>query len=51
MKTVEIRVEEFVYTFYEKVGQAVGLPTEQVMADALLRTAGQLACEKLGKKP
>lgn len=50
MKTVEIRVEDYLYAFYEKVGKAVGLPAEQVMADALFRMAGQLACGELEKK-
>ena len=50
MKAVEIRVEEYLYAFYEQVGQTVGLTTEQVMADVLFRMAGQLACEELGKK-
>ncbi|MFR6086953.1 MAG: hypothetical protein ACLUIX_06770 [Oscillospiraceae bacterium] len=43
MKRVEILVEESLYEFYRKVGaQAGGLPTERVMADALLKLAGSL---------
>ena len=51
MKRVEILVEESLYEFYRKVGaQAGGLPAERVMADALLKLAGELSLQALDKK-
>ena len=51
MKRVEILVEESLYEFYRKVGaQAGGLPAERVMADALLKLAGELSLQALEKK-
>ena len=48
MKRVEILVEE---SLYRKVGaQAGGLPAERVMADALLKLAGELSLQALEKK-
>ena len=41
MKTVELKVEDYLYTFYEKVAARAGRTTEQVMADALFRFAGE----------
>lgn len=50
MKRVEILVEESLYEFYRKVGaQAGGLPAERVMADALLKLAGELSLQALEK--
>lgn len=47
MKQVTIAVE---YEFYRKVGQSAGgLSTEQVMSDALLKLAGELSLDALGK--
>ena len=43
MKTVKLRVEGYLYAFYEKVGTQAGRTAEQVMADALFRFAGE-AC-------
>ena len=40
MKTVELKVEDYLYTFYEKVAARAGRTTEQVKADALFRFAG-----------
>ena len=47
MKTVTIRVEDFLYDFYEKMGQRVNLLPEQVMADALFKLAGELSLHAL----
>lgn len=50
-EAVEILVEESLYEFYRKVGaQAGGLPAERVMADALLKLAGELSLQALEKK-
>lgn len=43
MKTVELRVEDYLYAFYEKVAARAGRTTEQVMADALFRFAGEVS--------
>ena len=43
LKTVELNVEEYLYAFYEKVAAQAGRSTEQVMADALFRFAGEAA--------
>ena len=40
MKMVTIRMEDFMYDFYEKVGRQANLPPEQVMADALFKLRG-----------
>ena len=40
MKMVTIRMEDFLYDFYEKVGR-------QVMADALFKLAGELSLHAL----
>ena len=43
MKMVTIRMEDFLYDFYEKVRRQANLPPEQVMADALFKLAGELS--------
>lgn len=35
--------------FYERIAAQAGLPTEQVLADALFRLAGELSLEALQK--
>ena len=40
VKMVTIRMEDFLYDFYEKVGRQANLPPEQVMADALFKLRG-----------
>ncbi len=51
MKKVTLLVPPEVYTFYEKVGEMAGnLPVERVMADSLLKLAGELSIELLHKK-
>lgn len=49
MKTVELKVEDYLYTFYEKVAAQAGRTTEQVMADALFRFAGEASMGVVGK--
>ena len=44
MKKVELQNEDYLYTFYKKVGEtAGGLSPETVMTDALFRLAGGLS--------
>lgn len=50
MKRVEILVEESLYEFYRKVGAQAGGLAERVMADALLKLAGELSLQALEKK-
>ena len=47
MKMVTIRMEDFLYDFYEKVGRQANLPPEQVMADALFKLAGEWSLHAL----
>ena len=47
MKMVTIRMEDFLYDFYKKVGRQANLPPEQVMADALFKLAGELSLHAL----
>ena len=49
MKTVELKVEDYLYTFYEKVTVQAGRSTEQVMADALFRFAGEASMGAIAK--
>lgn len=49
MKTVELKVEDYLYIFYEKVAARAGRTTEQVMADALFRFAGEASMGVVGK--
>ena len=44
MKTVTIKVEDYLYEFYRLIGEdAGGLSPEQVMADSLFKLAGALS--------
>lgn len=48
MKKITICVEEYLYEFYRQVGkQEGGLTPEKVMADALLKLAGELSLHAL----
>lgn len=49
LKTVELKVEDYLYAFYEKVAAQVGRSTEQVMVDALFRFAGEASMGAIGK--
>ena len=51
MKQVTIAVEDYLYTFYQRIGQnAGGLSPEKVMADALFKLAGELSYHAIYKK-
>ena len=43
MRSAQLNVEDYLYAFYAKVAAQVGRSTEQVMADALFRFAGEAA--------
>jgi len=51
MKTVILRVEDYLYEFYRKIGEnAGGMETERVMEDALFRLAGGLSVQAAKEK-
>ena len=51
MKQVHIVVEDYLYEFYQKLGESAGgMETEQVMADALFQWAGNLSQKAIRKK-
>ncbi len=51
MKEVTIKIPEYLFGFYEKVGeQAGGIAPEQVMSDALFKLAGELSLNAIHKK-
>lgn len=48
---IKLNVPDYVYDFYQKVGQQAGhIPAEQVMADALFKLAGELSLSAIHKK-
>lgn len=50
MKKVTIRMENYLYTFYKKIGEhAGGLKPEQVIADTLYKFAEELCANALNK--
>lgn len=51
MKTVILRVEDYLYEFYRKIGESAGgMETERVMEDALFRLAGGLSVQAAKEK-
>ena len=51
MVTYRITLEPSCALLYQQVAKRAGLPTEQVLSDALLKLAGTLSLEALAKKP
>ncbi|HNX13258.1 MAG TPA: hypothetical protein PK854_02380 [Oscillospiraceae bacterium] len=52
MKRVEITIDDYLYEFYKKIGDNIGVKTEQIIADTLLKFAGDLSEKmKSGKSP
>jgi len=47
MAQVHIFLEPEVVSFYSRLAEAVGLPLEQVLQDALFKLAGELSLEAL----
>mgnify|MGYP000993260354 CR=1 FL=1 len=48
MKKVTITIDDYLYEFYKKVGESAGgIRPEKVMADALLKLAGELSLNAL----
>jgi len=48
--TYRITLDPACANLYQKVAQRVGLPTEQVLSDALYKLAGSLSLEAMAKK-
>ena len=51
MTQVTLFLEPSVALFYSRLADAVGLPLEQVLTDALFKLAGELALEALQSHP
>ena len=49
MALVHIFLEPEVVSFYSRLADAVGLPLEQVLSDALFKLAGELSLQALQK--
>ena len=49
MDTYQITLDPTAASFYEKVARQADLPTEQVLADALYKLAGNLSLQALIK--
>ena len=47
MTQVSLLLEPAVVCFYKRLAEAVGLPLEQVLSDALFKLAGELSLEAL----
>ena len=50
MKVYTISVSDETSEFYKKIAENVGLPVEQVLADALFKLAGELSMEAFRNK-
>ena len=50
IKIVTIRIPDYLYEFYQKVGMQVGLTPERVMGEALFSLAGGLSADLLEGK-
>lgn len=51
MISYTITLEEAAAAFYTRLAEQVGLATEQVLADALFKLAGELSLEALRLRP
>ena len=47
MERYEITLDPAAAAFYNKVSEKIGKPTEQVLADALYKLAGELSVEAI----
>lgn len=51
MKKVTTAIEDYLYEFYNKIGEdAGGIKPEKVMTDALLKLAGELSLNAISEK-
>ena len=49
MTPITILLDSAVISFYSRLADAVQIPLEQVLSDALFKLAGELSLEALGK--
>lgn len=47
MNQITINLEPDVALFYSRIADAVGIPLEQILSDALFKLAGELSLEAL----
>ena len=47
MTEIKLQLEPAVALFYSRIAASVGVPLEQVLADALFKLAGELSLEAL----
>lgn len=50
MAQYQIELDRQTAAFYSRIGRCAGVSTEQVLADALFKLAGELALEALHKR-
>ncbi len=51
MKTITIKIDDYLYEFYKKVGESAGgIKPEKVVADALFKLAGELSLNAIDGK-
>jgi len=47
METIFLSLDQSTLQFYRRIADAVGLPLERVLSDALFKLAGELSLEAL----
>lgn len=50
MKTAELQIDDYLYKFYQKIGEGAGRTAEQAMEDVLFKWAGEISLEVQAKK-
>ena len=50
MKEVTIEIPDYLYEFYQKIGQQANVSTEQVVSETLFKLAGELSLNAIHKK-
>ena len=50
MKELTIEIPDYLYEFYQKIGQQANVSTEQVISDTLFKLAGELSLNAIHKK-
>lgn len=50
MKELTIEIPDYLYEFYQKIGQQANVSTEQVVSETLFKLAGELSLNAIHKK-
>ncbi len=50
MKELTIQIPDYLYEFYQKIGQQANVSTEQVVSETLFKLAGELSLNAIHKK-